>query len=177
MKTGNTYHTTATPIRLTDPEIRSILAAPLRHIRRRVKPTPPDGWCPVVGVYTSTAVDPRTGEAMPGPERYGAGDEDFAVPSPYGQPGDRLWVQEPCAWRSKFIWPNSDEVKGRWEDWLVYQADMGDVAAAQGHWIPSDCMDRHQSRITLTITSVKVEPLYDLYEWVWVIGFEAEVKP
>lgn len=49
MKTGNTYHTTATPIRLTDPEIRSILAAPLRHIRRRVKPTPPDGWCPVVG--------------------------------------------------------------------------------------------------------------------------------
>lgn len=68
MKTGNTYHTTATPIRLTDPEIRSILAASLRHIRRRVKPTPPDGWCPVVGVYTSTAVDPRTGEAMPGPE-------------------------------------------------------------------------------------------------------------
>lgn len=54
MKTGNTYHTTATHIRLTDPEIRSILAAPLRHIRRRVKPTPPDGWCPVVGVYTST---------------------------------------------------------------------------------------------------------------------------
>lgn len=43
MKTGNTYHTTATPIRLTDPEIRSILAAPLRHILERCWKGGPDG--------------------------------------------------------------------------------------------------------------------------------------
>ena len=70
---------------------------------------------------------------------------------PYGQPGDRLWVRETFA-----VPPGSTE-----QAEAVYRAsfDPGDVT-----WTPSIHMPRWASRITLTITDVRVQRLQDISE-------------
>ena len=83
--------------------------------------------------------------------------------SPYGQPGDWLWVRE--------TWARDDE-----DDALMYRADVGrDMNAdawEQGRlegvprykWRPSIHMPRWASRITLEITEVRVDRLHDISE-------------
>jgi len=82
-----------------------------------------------------------------------------ALPSPYGSPGDRLWVRE--------TWGRSahDRMLYRASDDLV-QA----VASDEGGWVsnptwrPSIHMPRWASRITLEIISVRVQRLQDISE-------------
>lgn len=79
--------------------------------------------------------------------------------SPYGQPGDRLWVRE--AW-AHYI-PISCRIKR-----TIYRVDYDgmkpmDASVKNGFtWKPSIHMPRWASRITLEITEVRVERLQDI---------------
>ncbi|MNC43727.1 hypothetical protein D3C75_926020 [compost metagenome] len=79
---------------------------------------------------------------------FGVADEEWGAVSPFGKPGDRLWVRETfgdCGVR------------------LAYRADTDDGAACQvKRWTPSIHMPRAAARILLEITDVRVERLNDI---------------
>jgi hypothetical protein len=153
---------TERPILFNAPMVRAILAGTKTQTRRVVKAAP-EGWAPIgPEVFSPTVVD-RHGDEQPGPDAYGAGNEDGSewIRCPYGQPEDRLWVRE--------TWARDDE-----DGALMYRADLGrDMNAdawEQGRiegvprcrWRPSIHMPRWASRIALEITGVRVERLQDI---------------
>lgn len=71
---------------------------------------------------------------------------------PYGQPGDRLWVRE--------TWAATDN-DGLGITYL-YKADGDDTGNPAIRWQPSIFMPRTASRLTLELTSVRVERLQDI---------------
>jgi hypothetical protein len=78
-----------------------------------------------------------------------------SIKSPYGKPGDRLWVRETWAW--------FDAEKGH--EGYVYRASENGQAWEREdegwRWKPSIHMPRAASRITLEVESVRVERLND----------------
>ena len=70
---------------------------------------------------------------------------------PYGQPGDRLWVRETHA-----------IIEGDTSNAVIYRACQDFFYG--GRWRPSVYMPRWASRITLEVTSVRVERLKDISE-------------
>ena len=79
---------------------------------------------------------------------------------PYGQPGDRLWVRE--AFEFNHGGPVYDAAGGlmdSMDDEIVYRADRPNRVTK---WTPSIHMPRWASRITLEITSVRVERVQDI---------------
>ena len=152
------------PIIFSAPMVRAILAGTKTQTRRVVKGAPHD-WAPVQPqVYSPTVID-RRGNEQPGPAAYGAGNADGEcwIRCPYGQPGTTLWVRE--------AWARDDE-----DGCLMYRADVGREMDADAwehgriegvpryRWRPSIHMPRWASRITLEITSVRVERLQDISE-------------
>ncbi|MDG4866572.1 hypothetical protein P8631_00910 [Guyparkeria sp. 1SP6A2] len=99
-----------------------------------------------------------------GKERWGsrAGQlsELVGVRCPYGQPGDRLWVQEE--------WTCLCTDDGAVTADVAYKADGTDIEHADGSgkspWVSPDEMPRWASRITLEITDVRVERLQEIGE-------------
>ena len=91
-----------------------------------------------------------------------AGGSSSFVRCPYGLPGDHLWVRETWA----LLTGNGHR--------LVYRADGEPITndpqtgkrvpVDPMRWTPSIFMRRHQSRITLEITSVRVERLQAITE-------------
>lgn len=78
--------------------------------------------------------------------------------SPYGREGDQLWVRE--AWHD-----NSGAYEVRKSQPIYYRADYPQGAYDTVlRWKPSIHMPRWASRITLEITSVRVERLQDISE-------------
>jgi hypothetical protein len=78
--------------------------------------------------------------------------DGVCVYSPYGIPGDRLWVKETHIRRG---------------DSAIYKADLDAVEAAgvgamYGGWKPSIFCKRIHSRITLEITEVRVQRLHEI---------------
>jgi hypothetical protein len=71
------------------------------------------------------------------------------VRSPFGAPGDLLWVRE-C-----FACPESV---------TYYRADEADLLPPGARWTPSIHMPRWASRLTLLITSMRVERLQAIAE-------------
>ena len=84
----------------------------------------------------------------------------YCYKSPYGQPGDRLWVRE--TFTEKKVMPIEDRVPGD----FVYRADLNEkwVSKWAAQWKPSIHMPRVASRITLEITGIRVERLQDISE-------------
>lgn len=74
--------------------------------------------------------------------------------SPYGKPGDRLWVRETWA-KQEF---HTQPLKIR------YRADHDDEAGLPWSWKPSIHMPRWASRINLEITGIRVERVQDISE-------------
>lgn len=151
------------PILFSAPMVRALLDGSKTQTRRVVKPQPSNGWKfeapPVFGRITSPhPKQGRFGVFI----RHGVG-TDFPqvdlIPCPYGQPGDRLWVRETWAYGIHALSSNDHEAEGPW----VYAADN---PKAHGRlcdrWRPSIHMFRPASRITLEITSVRVERLKDI---------------
>lgn len=80
---------------------------------------------------------------------------------PYGQPGDRLWVRE--AWS----YYGGDEYLYQRDPMAVgFRAsdDLGGRPIPGGRWRPSIHMPRWASRLTLEVTSVRVERLLSISE-------------
>jgi hypothetical protein len=73
--------------------------------------------------------------------------------SPYGKPGDHLWVRETCL---------NNALDGYPPVWF-YRADDEDKPDDR-KWKPSIFMPRAASRITLEVTGLKVERLNDISE-------------
>lgn len=159
------------PILFGKPMVRALLAGTKMQTRRVVKPMPPPG---AVSFGTYYHPDPRPhfwafdGDAL----------MDFAVPCPYGQSGDRLWVRE--SWQY-YNWTEDGEPIIRFAadestHLPISSPDLSDIwatlsdpsnyaihgRACDQHWRPSIHMPRWASRITLEITGVRVERLQDI---------------
>lgn len=147
------------------PMVRAILEGRKTQTRRIVKPEPSPYWNPAIGFYNPTIIKTGGYEA-PGPEIFGASDESEGRKSPYGQPGDRLWVRETfCP-----IYPQDPDYNGGRPIEYDYAATykhgdrMGDLIGEKKKWTPSIHMPRSASRITLKVTNVNVERLHGISE-------------
>jgi hypothetical protein len=160
------------PILFSGPMVRAILSDTKTQTRRVMKPQPHDDFSPVaVEFYHPTRIS--NGEEVPGPQRFGAYDDECGFVCPYGGPGDRLWVRETwTAYEDPDQYGDSDPLEGppslMQEEYgatinnVVWRAD-GDETH-QGYWRPAIHMPRWASRITLNVVSVRVERLQDISE-------------
>lgn len=139
------------PMLMSAPMVRAILAGTKTQTRRIAK-----------GVATVHAI---TGE--PPAKLDSAGPR---VACPYGQPGDRLWVREAHAIVPRTAYAHSEGVQQTLRPDDPYEHDAaiyreGWTRSNSGFkWRPSIHMPRWASRITLEITSVRVERLQDISE-------------
>jgi hypothetical protein len=129
------------PILFSGPMVRAIIEGRKTQTRRIVKPQPGHEQtiesCPYVD--SSWGINDTSGCHC------------HSLKCPYGIVGDRLWVRETwfCA-------------AGEPGPMLCYYRADGDRPEFKGLWKPSIHMFRWASRITLEITSVKVERLQDI---------------
>lgn len=138
---------TERPILFSGPMVRAILEGRKTQTRRIMKPQPDDA--PDINMWAWLAR-----------RHLSVGKEAAIALGPYGQPGDRLWVRE--TWGHL----NGNGVR------VVYRAN-GERPERIGYpnapvtdmkWRPSIFMRRHDSRITLEITEVRVQRLQDIGE-------------
>jgi hypothetical protein len=168
------------PILLSTLMVRAIFDGRKTQTRRVVKCQPPDDVASIsVSRYHPTIID-RCGEEAPGAEIFGAFSDDgeWGCKSPYGEPGDRLWVREMYIafgrWEMRF-----SEKKGR-DQWHFvdmtletsheYRFDgavpnVARDAATPAWWRrPSIFMPRSASRALLEVADVRVERLQSINE-------------
>jgi len=130
------------PILFSATMVRALLAGTKTQTRRVVKP------CKCKITAAQLAACEVSGEVNLG---------DYTN-SPYGQPGDRLWVRE--TWAA----PHSDDARPPRSihcDWMqIHYAATEERGGLL--WRPSIHMPRWASRITLEITGVRVERLQDI---------------
>jgi len=88
--------------------------------------------------------------------------KSVAVPCPYGQPGDLLWVRETWA-TSPFLNDIKPSELSRDFTSLFYRANQG-VNDSHYSWRPSIHMSRWASRINLEVTGVRVGRVQDISE-------------
>lgn len=101
----------------------------------------------------------------PGGPRWGPDDRpDTRLGTPYGAPGDRLWVKEA-------IRLDRTEAERDWNGeraWASYVADGSPTKLDSWGWklstLPSMFLPRGLSRITLEVTGVRAERLQDISE-------------
>lgn len=95
--------------------------------------------------------------------------EPVEVPCPYGAPGDMLWVKERWQWASAY-WASIYRDPGATDaERAECQAGAGYYAThrnpeCDGPWTSPLYMPRLLSRITLRVTSVRVERVQDISE-------------
>jgi hypothetical protein len=159
------------PILFSGTMVRAILEGRKTQTRRVMKHQPPADVAPItVARYHPTIID-RRGDEAPGTEIFGAfsDDGDWGCKSPFGEPGDWLWVRE----------TTYDVERNGWVGPVYVESDEGAQASAWG-WGESDDPDyiepyelrkrsaihmpRKMARITLEITSVRVERLQAISE-------------
>jgi hypothetical protein len=151
----------STPIIFSAPMVRAILAGEKKQTRRIVRIQPSDEFRPHIANYCPTMVD-RHGEEYPGPEVFGASDESEDRPSPFGKPGDELWVRESFCPRS------NGSLRMEQIQRPFYRADGDDTPRnrkpAGWKWRPSIHMPRWASRIMLAVTEIRIERLQNISE-------------
>ena len=127
---------TERPILFSAPMIRAIVECRKTQTRRVIKPQPHSHPTQVACLVWETS--------------------QGQFKSPYGQPGDKLWVKE------TFL-PRLQNTAA------IYRADLNEpeasgIGALYGGWKPSIFMPRWASRITLEVVSVKVERVQEISE-------------
>jgi hypothetical protein len=134
------------PILFSGPMVRAILDGRKTQTRRVVKwpmMSDSDGSKRRVLIESDA---PLLQEILKGPFR-----NPLTRFSPYGAPGDRLWVRETFAMGEGVIY------KAEWDETCP-------GISLKGHWKPSIFMPRTLCRITLEVVSVRVERLQDITE-------------
>lgn len=163
MTTSIRMQSTERPILFSAPMVRALLDGAKTQTRRIMKPQLAYG--PVAGLFNSWYLPRGDGGGV----LYPNGKEKILSTCPYGQPGDRLWVRE-----AHSIFPTHGQHRAdgeRWGPWgglpTALSPDGKQIAYFRegfdrcdpGRWRPSIHMPRWASRITLEITSVRVERL------------------
>lgn len=146
MPTTDLRALTVRPILMSGPMVRAILAGTKTQTRRALR-------------MPGYVIDERDdGKAWPWCQSWAHGDPDGSEwgACPYGAPGDRLWVRE--AWRSErgFNGVPADGFRNAIAARIHYESD-GIAEPWAGKLRPSMFMVREFSRLTLEITSVRVE--------------------
>lgn len=86
-------------------------------------------------------------------------DAQLLARSPYGVPGDVLWVRETFA--AGIVEDHVREGSAKARPWVRYRADAANADVPKGwRWSPAIHMPRPLSRILLEVVSVRVEPLH-----------------
>lgn len=130
------------PILFSAPMVRALLDGSKTQTRRVAKLTD-----------AAHVKEPR------GHRRWHPADPDATKASPYGQPGDKLWVRETWAHGVHALAAKRDE-----DGPFVYAATDSVQHRLGNKWTPGIHMFRYASRITLKITGVRVERLQDISE-------------
>lgn len=176
------------PILFNDAMIRAILSGSKTQTRRPVKPQPTPyepSTCRHAPKHPAAYLDSYCSEQKTTENPRGMSDlwcwwtpDDRQAPGefrcPFGAPGYTLWVRE-CwgAWHCANI--ESDEwepvrrpLLGSWDDEREQNGDpkieYRATSKSVGPWLPSIHMPRWASRISLRVTSVRVERLRDITE-------------
>ena len=145
---------TERPILFSGEDVRAILGGRKTQARRVVRPQPVlEGrvwrWKPRVGVDINA-------------------EHINAAMSPYGVPGDRLWVRETWAVARCYgkLSPKDMPLGPRnvWYRASSAAPDQPGSEEVRGKWRPSIHMPRWASRITLEITGVRVERVQEISE-------------
>jgi len=141
------------PILFSGAMVRAILEGRKTVTRRISKNQLSNGWdIHPHGYGRITSAHPLKGRFGVFIQR-GAGTdfpETDLIPSPYGMPGDRIWVRESYA-----------DIGCR----LTYRADLEDGAHCQvNRWTPGIHMFRRDSRMLLDVTAVRFERLQGISE-------------
>ena len=134
------------PILFSAPMVRAILDGTKTQTRRIINPQP----------EVAPDLEKLVNQAWQG------GWVDVACP--YGEPGDRLWVKETWSTEGRSI----SEARAAHEDAMQGLSSIY-YRATEGYpeslvWRPSIHMPRWASRLTLEVTSVRVERLHDISE-------------
>ncbi|TLX12098.1 hypothetical protein [Rhizobium sp. MHM7A] len=150
------------PILFSGPMVRALLAGTKTQTRRTLKFQPAPG----ISIIRKT-IRPIDGSPYHSFERrsvYGnyAGELDIRI-----KRGDRLWVKENHAIVPRTAYRMSEGVQQTLRpdddhDAAVYAAEWD--RSKPGRWRPSIHMPRWASRLTLTVTDVRVEKLHDITE-------------
>ncbi|MEM7398747.1 MAG: hypothetical protein AAF354_07385, partial [Pseudomonadota bacterium] len=139
------------PILMSGPMVRAVLDGRKTQTRRAVNPQPPVGWdrnCWYSAPDWGWTATPEPSQAW------------HVVRCPYGQPGDRLWVRE-AWWQGLYRFaPDAIDPPELPEPAFFYRADKERNVS----WKPSIHMPRWASRLTLTLTDVRVERVQDISE-------------
>jgi len=150
------------PILFQGAMVRALLSGTKTQTRRLVKPQfPPDAE-----PEEMCATTPEGWQAAGHSGRWWNacdGDEQKAVPCPYGQPGDRLWVRESFMHNPAEYEPLVSNSVPLVPAETFYMADHTGDSRGLG-WKPSIHMPRKLSRITLEIVGVRVERLRAITE-------------
>jgi hypothetical protein len=148
-----------TPILFSSEMIRAILYRGKIQTRRVVigAPDAPD--------YKPVAIVPPFWSFSPTSD-YG---ESRDIRCPYGVAGDRLWIRETWGlhaygdgtdwYRGSVRGATEDSLRAQWN--LTFRADYGPIQDGI-YWRPGIFMPRWASRITLEITEVRVQRLWDI---------------
>ena len=158
------------PILFSGEMVRKLLAGAKTQTRRVMRVQPRD-WAPNPSFLTVDGEEPITLSQL-------------EARCPHGVPGDRLWVKETfycdhvfvkdyelttnCGRVGPRVEPDRAKCEAEWRELIWYEAD---APISTGYWAertppltPSLFMPRWASRITLEITSVKVERVQDISE-------------
>ena len=153
------------PILFSAEMVRAVLDGRKTQTRRVVKPQPPAGYNRV----SEYVFDPTLSARF---ENDGSPLGMWTKRSPYGQPGDRLWVRERFgAYRNGHPTTIKDATYAvladgsqMWADGTYFPFSDTPKPQAMEHivWRPSIFMPRWASRITLEVTEVRVERVQEI---------------
>lgn len=137
--------------------VRALLEGRKTQTRRIMKPQPVKNGAFWEWAGAGWSLDHGPVPVVPG--------HSMAARCPYGQVGERLWVQETYGYKIR-------SVGGTPHEQVTYRATDPDAARCYDCngkeqpliWCPKEKMPRSVSRITLEITGVRVERLQDISE-------------
>jgi hypothetical protein len=169
------------PILFSAQMVGALLAGTKTQTRRGVKPQPSD----YAEAHPGSYIDSYCGERKTTENPRGMSTRwmwwrpdnkigpDVEKPCPYGVPGDRLWVRETFA-----VWDDGRHARreaqalGFPHQGVSFRADCVDATGRERDpdarndfgvkWTPSIFMPRWASRLSLMVTSIRVERLQDI---------------